>query len=214
MHYTISTKVLDQTHMIYVLKHIRPNFFNFSLFMWFFIFYSHKTKTKKVRSKQKQCIQINAKCMIMKHLMHEESYRDRKNQIKDQKSKSSTIGTFLHPNGTIVWNECLMRSETRAGRIRTGDAHQQGGKNIKDFFHKLTIFPQNRFSFHSTPSKQLKFLFSFYSFKSLKLKAMRSQMTKGTIMVTNNGFRSTRLLREGSSIMVLFFLQHGTLRSY
>ena len=39
-------------------------------------------------------------------------------------------------------------------------------------------------------------------------------MTKGTIMVTNNGFRSTRLFREGSSTMVLFFLQHGALRSY
>ena len=33
-------------------------------------------------------------------------------------------------------------------------------------------------------------------------------------MVTNNEFRSTRLFREGSSNMVLFSLQHGTLRSY
>ena len=45
--------------------------------------------------------------------MHEGSYKDRKNYIKDQKSKSSTIGTFPHPNRTIVWNECLMKSETR-----------------------------------------------------------------------------------------------------
>ena len=39
-------------------------------------------------------------------------------------------------------------------------------------------------------------------------------MTKSTTMVTNNVFRSTRLFREGSSNMVLFSLQHGTLRSY
>ena len=39
-------------------------------------------------------------------------------------------------------------------------------------------------------------------------------MTKGTTMVTNNGFRSTRLFREGSSNVVLFSLQHGTLRYY
>ena len=65
--------------------------------------------------------------------MHEGSYKNQKNWIKDQKSKSSTIGTLPHPNGMIVWNECLMRSETRVGRIRTGDAHKQGVKSIKHF---------------------------------------------------------------------------------
>ena len=54
--------------------------------------------------------------------MHEGSYKDRKNKIKDQKNKSSIIGTFPHPNRMIVWNECLMGSETRVGRMRTGDA--------------------------------------------------------------------------------------------
>ena len=98
--------------------------------------------------------------------------------------------------------------------MRTGDAHRQGGKSINNLFHQHTIFPQIRFCFHSTPPKQVKFLFSFYSFKSLKLRAMWSKMTKGTTMVTNNVFRSTRLFREGSSTMVLFFLQHGALRSY
>ena len=39
-------------------------------------------------------------------------------------------------------------------------------------------------------------------------------MTKGITMVTNNVFRSTRPFREGSSNMVLFSLQHGTLKSY
>ena len=38
-------------------------------------------------------------------------------------------------------------------------------------------------------------------------------MTKSTTMVTSNVFRSTRLFREGSSNMVLFSLQHGTMRS-
>ena len=39
-------------------------------------------------------------------------------------------------------------------------------------------------------------------------------MTKGTTMVTNNVFRSTRFFGKGSSNMVLFTLQLGALRSY
>ena len=70
------------------------------------------------------------KCMIMKHLMYEESYTDRKNQIKDQKNISSTIRTIPYPNRMIVWNDCLIRSETKVGRMRTRDAHRQGGKSI------------------------------------------------------------------------------------
>ena len=101
-------------------------------------------------------------------------------------------------------NECLMKSETRVGRMRTGDAHRQRHKNIKNFLQQLTIFPQNQFSFRSTISKKLKFLLSFDSFKSMKLRAMRSKMTKDTTMVTNNVFRSTRLFGNGSSNMVLF----------
>ena len=62
-----------------------------------------------------------------------------KNYIKDQKGKSSTTGTLPHPNGTIVWNVCLMRSETRVGRI-TGYAHSQGVKSIKKSLQKLIIF--------------------------------------------------------------------------
>ena len=38
MHKAICTKVQGQTHMWYVLKFIRSNFLNFSLFMWFWIF--------------------------------------------------------------------------------------------------------------------------------------------------------------------------------
>ena len=66
------------------------------------------------------------KCMTMKHIMHEGSYKDLKNLIKDQKSISSTIRILSHANGMIVWYECLMRSEMRVGRIRTreiGRAH-------------------------------------------------------------------------------------------
>ena len=44
---------------------------------------------------------------------------------RTKKSINSTIGTIPHPNGTIVWNECLMRSKTRVGRKRTGDSHRQ-----------------------------------------------------------------------------------------
>ena len=98
--------------------------------------------------------------------------------------------------------------------MRTGDAYRQGGKNIKNFLQQLTIFPKNRFCFHSTTSKKFKFLFSFDSFKSLKLRAMRSKMTKDTTIVTNNVIRSTRFFGKGSIYMVLFFLQLRTLRSY
>ena len=65
----------------------------------------------------------------MKHLMYEESYKDRKIRSRTKRTKAQ----LPHPNGTIVWNECLMRSETKVGRIRIGDAHRQGGKNIKKF---------------------------------------------------------------------------------
>ena len=133
---------------------------------------------------------------------------------KIKKSISSTTGTLPHPNGTIIWNKCLIRSETRVARIRTGDAHRQGGKGINHMLYQLTTFDQIRFSLQSTTSKKLKFIFSFNSFKSLKLRAMWSKMTKGSTMVTNNGFSSVRLFREVSSNMVLFSLQHGTLRSY
>ena len=96
----------------------------------------------------------------------------------------------------------------RVGRIRTR------GKSIKNFLQLLNIFSQIWYSLQSKTSKKLKFLFSFDSFKSLKLRAIRSKMTKDTTMMTNNGFRSTRLFREGSSTMVLIFLRHGPLRSY
>ena len=43
--------------------------------------------------------------------MHKGSYKDRKNYIKDQKSKSLTTRTLPHPNKTIVWNEHLMKRE-------------------------------------------------------------------------------------------------------
>ena len=107
-----------------------------------------------------------------------------------------------------------MRRETRVGRVRIGDAHRQGVKNIKNFLQQLIIFSQNRFSFHNTTSKKLKFLFSFDSFKSMKFRAMRSKMTKSTTMVTNNVLRPTRPFGKGSSNMVLFSLQLMTLRSY
>ena len=54
-------------------------------------------------------------------------------RLRTKKGKSSTIRTLSHPNGMIVWNECLKGSETRVGRMRTGDAHSQGVKSIKYF---------------------------------------------------------------------------------
>ena len=53
MYYAISTNVLGQTHMWYVLKHIWSNFLNFSLFMWFWIFTHTKQRHKsKIKNKK------------------------------------------------------------------------------------------------------------------------------------------------------------------
>ena len=90
------------------------------------------------------------------------------------KKHKSTIGTFPHPNVMTFWNKCLMRSETRVGIMKTEDAHKQEGKSINDMLQQHTTFNQIQFSLRSTTSKKLKFLFSFDSFKSLKLRAMRS----------------------------------------
>ena len=116
------------------------------------------------------------KCMIMKYLMHERSHKDRKNQIKDQKRKSSTIGTLPHSNKMIFWNECLVRSKMRVGRMTTEDAHRQGGKNIKNFLQQLTIFPQIQFW--------------------EGIRTLRSYMTNHTtMMASQNKLRSIQNLR-------------------
>ena len=107
-----------------------------------------------------------------------------------------------------------MRSETKVGRMRTKDTHRQEGKSINHMLQQLTTLNQIRFSLQNTTSKKLKFLFSFDSFKSMKLRAMRSKMTKGTTMVTDNVFRSARLFRKRSNNMILFPLQLMTFRSY
>ena len=65
--------------------------------------------------------------------MHEGSTEIERIRSRTKKSKSSNIGTLAHPNTMIVWNECLMRSETRVGRMRTEDAYRQGVKSIKHF---------------------------------------------------------------------------------
>ena len=57
-------------------------FFEFSTFYVFLDFYKYKNKSIKVWSNAKtmhikRCMMH--KCMTMKHLMHEESYKDRKN---------------------------------------------------------------------------------------------------------------------------------------
>ena len=71
-----------------------------------------------------------------------DSTKIEKIRLMTKRAKSSTIGTLPHSNGMIVWHECLMKSEMGVGRMRTGDAHRQGGKNIKNFLQQLTIFPQ------------------------------------------------------------------------
>ena len=58
--------------------------------------------------------------------------------------------------------------------MRTRDAQRQGGKSINHMLQQLTTFNKIQFSLQSTTSNKLKFLCSFDSFKSLKLRAMRS----------------------------------------
>ena len=85
MHYAISTKVLGQSHMWYVLKTYAIKLFEFSTFYAFLDFYTPKNKNIKVRSNAKTTKTMHIKrcmmhkCMTMKHLMHEGSYKDQKN---------------------------------------------------------------------------------------------------------------------------------------
>ena len=67
MHKTICTKVQGQTHMWYVLKHIRSNFLNFSLFMCFGFFTHTKLKDKsKIKNKTMHTNKYNM------HKMHKD----------------------------------------------------------------------------------------------------------------------------------------------
>ena len=64
----------------YIIK-----FFEFLTFYVFFGFFTHKNKSIKVRSNAKTIKTMHIKrcmmhkCMTMKHLMHEGSYKDQKN---------------------------------------------------------------------------------------------------------------------------------------
>ena len=220
MHYVISMKLLGQTLMCICSNIYDQTFWIFEFLCVFGFLHTQKQRHKsKIKNKNKN--KSNAYKEMHNAKIHDNKASNawkvlQRSKELDQGPKEHKLNhrNLHHPNEMIVWNECLMRSETRVGKMRTEDAHRQGDKNIKNFLQQLTIFPQIRFCFHSTTSKKLKFLFSFNSFKSLKLKAMRSKMTKGTIVVTNNEFMSLRFFKEGSSNMILFFLQQGTLRSY
>ena len=54
-------------------------------------------------------------------------------RIRLRTKRAKAQPSLPHLNRTIVWNECLKRSETRVGRMRIGDAHSQGVKSIKHF---------------------------------------------------------------------------------
>ena len=104
----------------------------------------------------------DAQCMTIKYLKHEGSYKDRKNLIKDQKSISSNIRTLSHPNRMIVWNECLMRSEMRVGRMKIGDARSQGCKNIKNFLKNLPFSIKSGLACKAQLPRSSSFLLLFY----------------------------------------------------
>ena len=147
-----------------MFKHIRSKILEFFTFYVFLDFYTYKNKNIKSKIKNKNKTMHRERCMMhkcmkMKHLMHKEFYKDRK--INDQMIESSTIGIHPHSNRKIVWNKRLMRSEMRVGRMKIGDAYRQGGKKIKNHLQQYIIFLQIWFSFQSTTSKKLKFLFFF-----------------------------------------------------
>ena len=63
-----------------------------------------------------------------------------------------------------------MRRETRVGRMRTKDAHRQGGKSINN----IQFSPKFGFAFLEQLPRSASFFFLFFdSFKSLKLRAIR-----------------------------------------
>ena len=95
------------------------------MFYVFLDFYTHKNKSIKVKSNAKttKIIHIN-KCMIMKHLMHKRVLQRLKELDQRPKEQKLNHRNLSHPNGMIVRNECLIRSETKVRRMRTGDAHR------------------------------------------------------------------------------------------
>ena len=62
--------------------------------------------------------------------------------MKDQKSKSSTIWTLPHPNETIVWNGCLIKSETRFEEWEPEMHIDKEVRTSKTFFNNLPFFPK------------------------------------------------------------------------
>ena len=56
---------------------------------------------------------------------------------RTKRAKSSTIGTLPHPNGMIFWNECLMRSKTRVGRMRTEMHIDKELRALNTFFNNM-----------------------------------------------------------------------------
>ena len=85
MHKAICTKVQAQTHMWYCAQTYTIKLYDFFTFYVVFGFlHTQKQKYKsKIRCKNNQTMHIKRcmmhKCMTMKHLMHEGSYKDRKN---------------------------------------------------------------------------------------------------------------------------------------
>ena len=93
MHYAISTNVLGQTHMWNMLKQIRSNFLNFSLFICFWIFFLHTQKqmhkskfkcknNKNNAYKEMHDAQMHEKHQCMKGLTKIDRIRSRTNEQK------------------------------------------------------------------------------------------------------------------------------------
>ena len=79
MHKAICTKVQGQTHMWLSAQTYTIKLFEFFTFYVVLEFLLTQSRNIKVRSRTKQCIQINArctKCMMIWHLMHEGSNKD------------------------------------------------------------------------------------------------------------------------------------------
>ena len=73
MHYTISTKILGQTHMWNGLKHIRTNFWIFHFLCGFGFFTHTKQRHKSKIKKQKQKTMHIKRCKMHKCMINEAS---------------------------------------------------------------------------------------------------------------------------------------------
>ena len=153
------------------------NMYNQTFWIFHFLcgfgFFTH-TKLKH-KSKIKNKTMHTNKCKM--HKMHEDMTFNvwrvlQRSKKLDQGPKKQKLNHRNHSSSKR--NDCLEWMSYENWDEVWKSENRRGVKSIKHFLYPHVIFTQIRFTLFSTMSMKLKFLFSFNSFKSMKLRALRS----------------------------------------